>query len=139
MRLTTGFLVGLMAFWLNACSRGEEGVFHSSNLHRIYGDGLSVNIANVENETEGRPVAERYCECLGKTAHFERMELLSYQRETSMSALFNRASGPVSVSKTQIRTRASADRGTVGWVVPQPNIWLMALTPFPQLMGATRK
>ena len=100
MRLTTAFLVGLMALWLSACSRGEEGLFRSSNLRRTYGDGLSVNIANVENETEGRPYAERYRKRLGKTAHFERMELLSDRRETSMSALFSCASGPVSVPKT---------------------------------------
>jgi len=99
MRLTTGFLVGLLAFWLSACSRGEEGAFHSSSLKRTYGDGLSVNIANVKNETEGRPFAERYCKRLGKTAHFERMELLSYHRQTAMSALFNCASGPVPVAK----------------------------------------
>jgi hypothetical protein len=100
MRLTTAFLVGLMALWLSACSRGEEGLFRSSNLHRTYGDGLSVNIANMENETEGRPYAERYCKRLSKMAHFERMELLSYHRETAMSALFNCASRPVSVPKT---------------------------------------
>jgi hypothetical protein len=100
MRLTTAFLIGLMAPWLSACSRGEEGVFRSSDLHRTYGDGLSVNIANVEDETEGRPYAERYCKRLGKAAHFERMELLSDRRETSMSALFICASRPMSVPKT---------------------------------------
>jgi hypothetical protein len=100
MRLTTALLVGLMALWLGACSRGEEGLFLSSDLHRTYGDGLSVNIANVENETEGRPFAERYCKRLGKTAHFERMELLSNRHETAMSALFNCASRPVSAPKT---------------------------------------
>jgi hypothetical protein len=100
MRLTTGFLLGLTAFSLSACSRGEEGPFRSSNLHRTYGDGLSVNIANVENEAEGRPFAERYCKRLGKTAHFERMELLSDQRKSSISALFNCASRSVSVPKT---------------------------------------
>jgi hypothetical protein len=98
--MATAFLVGLMAFWLSACSRGEEGLFRSSNLQRTYGDGLSVNIANVENEVEGRPFAQRYCKHLGKTAHFERMELLSHHRETAMSALFNCASRPVSVPKT---------------------------------------
>jgi hypothetical protein len=100
MHLTTALLVGLTALWLGACSRGEEGLFLSSDLHRTYGDGLSVNIANVENETEGRPFAERYCKRLGKTAHFERMELLSNRHETAMSALFNCASRPVSAPKT---------------------------------------
>jgi hypothetical protein len=99
MRLAIAFLVGLMAFWLSACSRGEEGTFHSSSLQRTYGDGLSVNIANVKSETEGRPFAERYCLRLGKTAHFERMELLSYHRETSMSALFKCEARPVSAPK----------------------------------------
>jgi hypothetical protein len=94
------FLVGLMAFWLSACSQGEEGLFRSSSLDRTYGDGLSVNIANVENEAEGRPFAERYCKRLGKTAHFERTELLSYRHETAMSALFKCVSRPASASKT---------------------------------------
>jgi hypothetical protein len=88
-------LVGLTAFWLSACSQGEEGLFRSSNLRQTYGDGLSVNIANVENEAEGRPFAERYCKRLGKAAHFERMELLSDRHETAMSALFSCASRPV--------------------------------------------
>jgi hypothetical protein len=105
MRLTTAFLVGLMALWLGACSRGEPGLYRSSHLHRTYGDGPSVNIANVENETEGRPYAERYCKRRGKTAHFERMELLSDRRETAMSALFSCASRPVSELKTEIRTQ----------------------------------
>jgi len=105
MRLTTAFLVGLMALWLSACSRREEGLFRSSNLHRTYGDGLSVNIANVENETEGRPYAERYCKRRGKTAHFERMELLTDRRETAMSALFSCASRPVSAPETEMRTQ----------------------------------
>ena len=100
MRLAMAFLVGLMAFWLSACSRGEDGLFRSSDMRRTYGDGLSVNIANVENETEGRPFAERYCKRLGKTAHFERTELLSYRHETAMSALFKCVSRPASASKT---------------------------------------
>jgi hypothetical protein len=89
-----------MALSLTACSAWKEGLFLSSNLRRTYGDGLSVNIANVENEMEGRPFAERYCQRLGRTAQFERMELLSYHRETAMSALFKCAAGPVSASKT---------------------------------------
>ena len=88
MRLTKGCLIGLVAILLSACSQGEEGQVRSSGLQRTFGDGLSVNIANVKNETESRPRAERYCNRFGKTAHFERMELLSYHRETSMSALF---------------------------------------------------
>jgi hypothetical protein len=100
MRLAMAFLAGLMAFWLSACSRGEDGLFRSSDMRRTYGDGLAVNIANVENETEGRPFAERYCNRLGKTAHFARMKLLSYRHETAMSALFKCASRPVSASKT---------------------------------------
>jgi hypothetical protein len=100
MRLAMAFLVGPMAFLLSACSRGEDGLFRSSNIRRTYGDGLSVNIANVENETAGRPFAERYCKRLGKTAHFERMELLSYRHDTAMSALFKCASRPVSAPKT---------------------------------------
>jgi hypothetical protein len=100
MRLAMAFLVGLMAFWLSGCSRGEDGLFRSSDMRRTYGDGLSVNIASVENETENRPFAERYCKCLGKTAHFERTELLSYRHETAMSALFECVSRPASASKT---------------------------------------
>jgi hypothetical protein len=92
MRLTKAFLLGLLAFSLNACSRGEDGLFLSSDMGRTYGDGLSVNIANVENEAAGRPFAERYCKRFGKTAHFERMQWLSYRHETALSALFNCAS-----------------------------------------------
>jgi hypothetical protein len=100
MRLTISFAVGLMIFCLSACSRGQEGLFLSSDLHRTYGDGLSVNIANVENEEEARPSAMRYCNRLGKTADFERMELLSTHRAAAMSALFTCTSRPMSVSET---------------------------------------
>jgi len=100
MRLAMAFLVGLMAVWLRACSRGADGLFRSSDMRRTYGDGLSVNIADVENEAEGRPFAERYCNRLGKAAHFARMELLSYRHDTAMSALFKCASRPVSAPKT---------------------------------------
>jgi len=65
----------------------------------------------VENETEGRPYAERYCKRLGKTGHFERMELLSDHRETPKSAVFNCAACPVSVPKSEIRTLASPGCG----------------------------
>jgi hypothetical protein len=87
MRLTMAFVVGLTALVLSACSEGKPG--HNAYLHRTYGDGLSVNIANVDNEAEGRPYAERYCRRLGRTALFKRMELLSYHRETAISALFD--------------------------------------------------
>ena len=100
MRLTISFVVGLLAFSLSACSGGQEGLFLSSDLHRTYGDGLSVNIANVENEVEARPFAKRYCNRLGKTAHFERMELLSTHRAAAMSALFTCTSRSMSVPET---------------------------------------
>ena len=99
VRLTMALMAGLMAFWLSACSKGEEDLFRSSNLRRTYGDGLSVNIANVENEAEGRRFAERYCKRLGRTAHFERMELLSDHQETALSALFHCVSPPISGPK----------------------------------------
>ena len=86
-RLAIALVVGLMALGLSACSPGEPG--HNAYLNRTYGDGLSVNIANVDNEVEGRPYAERYCNRLGRTALFKRMELLSYHRETAISALFD--------------------------------------------------
>jgi hypothetical protein len=105
MRLTLSFVIGLWSIWLSACSRGQEGLFLSSDLHRTYGDGLSVNIANVENEVAGRPFAKRYCNRLGKTAHFERMELFSAHRVVAMSALFTCTSGPVSVPETSIQTQ----------------------------------
>ena len=81
------FVAGLTALALSACSEGKPG--HNPLLHRIYGDGLSVNIANVDNEAEGRPYAEQYCRRLGRTALFKQMQLLSYHRQTAMSALFD--------------------------------------------------
>jgi hypothetical protein len=105
MRLTLSSLVGLLAFWLTACSGGQEGLFLSSDLHRTYGDGLSVNIVNVENEAEAGPFAKRYCKRLGTTAHFERMELFSSHRAVAMSALFTCTSPSMSVPKAQIQTQ----------------------------------
>ena len=87
MRLAMAFVVGLAALVVSACSEGTPG--HNAFLHRVYGEGLSVNIANVDNEAEGRPYAERYCKRLGRTALFKRMELLSSHCETAMSAMFD--------------------------------------------------
>jgi hypothetical protein len=87
LQLAMAFIVGLIALVLSACSEGKPG--HNAYLHRTYGDGLSVNIANVDNEAEGRPYAERYCRRLGRATLFRRMEILSYHRETAMSALFD--------------------------------------------------
>jgi hypothetical protein len=87
LRLAMALVVGLMALVLSACSEGKPG--HNAYLHRTYGDGLSVNIANVDNEAEGRPYAERYCRRLGRAALFKRMESLNVHRETAISALFD--------------------------------------------------
>ncbi len=46
--MAMAFVVGWTAFGLSACSEGKPG--HNAFLHRTYGDGLSVNIANVDNE-----------------------------------------------------------------------------------------
>ena len=94
MRSTLALLIGLMDLWLSACSQGQANLYRSSNEQRIYEDGQSVDIANVESEAEARPFAEQYCNDRGKTAHFQRMELLSYHHFPTMSASFNCASQP---------------------------------------------
>ena len=94
MRLTLVLLIGLMTLWLNGCSEGQPNLYRSSNEQRIYDDGRSVNITNVESEAEARPLAERYCNGQGKSAHFERMELLTYHHFGTMSASFNCSSQP---------------------------------------------
>jgi hypothetical protein len=89
MRLTVSFLVGLMAICLGACTQGQANLFRSSNERRIYDDGLSVNITNVESEAEAQPFAKKYCNSFGKKADFQRMELLSYHHVATASASFN--------------------------------------------------
>jgi hypothetical protein len=88
MRLILTLLMELMAFWLSACSQGQPDLYRSSREKRIYNDGRSVNITNVESEAEARPFAEQYCNDQGETAHFERMELLTYHHVATMSAAF---------------------------------------------------
>jgi len=94
MRSILTLLMGLMAFWLSACSTGQPDLYRSSNEQRIYEDGRSVNITNVESEAEARPFAEQYCGSQNKTAHFQQMELLSYHHIGTMSAVFDCASPP---------------------------------------------
>ena len=89
MRLSLAFLIGLMAISLSACSQGQANLFLSSNEQRIYEDGRSVNITNVESEAEARPFAQQYCNGRGKTARFKRMELRSYHHLATMSASFS--------------------------------------------------
>jgi len=44
---------------------------------------------NVANETEALPFAEQYCQARDRIAHFNRMEILSYHRVASRSAVFD--------------------------------------------------
>jgi hypothetical protein len=48
--LAKAFVVGLVVLVLSACLEGKPG--HNAYLHRTYGDGLPVHIANVDNEAE---------------------------------------------------------------------------------------
>jgi hypothetical protein len=89
MRAIASLMIGLAAFWLGACTPGEKDVFRSSNQQRTIGQGLSVRIANVATETEARPFAEEYCKAHGRMAHFDRMEMVSYHKVASKSALFD--------------------------------------------------
>jgi hypothetical protein len=82
-------MIGPMAVWLAACTPGEKNVFRSSNQQRVIGQGLSVRITNVANETEALPFADEYCKARGGMAHFNRMEIVSYHNVASKSALFD--------------------------------------------------
>ena len=82
-------MIGLAACWLGACSPGEKNVYRSSNQQRTIGHGLSVGITNVANETEALPFADQYCNALGRMAHFDHMEIVSYRNVASTSALFD--------------------------------------------------
>ena len=95
MRSTLTLLMGLMAFWLSACSQGGPNLYRSSNEQRIYEEGRSANITNVESEAEARPFAEQYCGSQNKMAHFHKMELLTYHHIATMSAAFYCASPPL--------------------------------------------
>jgi hypothetical protein len=92
MRLTLALLLGLMTLWISACSPGQPNLYRSSNEKKIYYDGRSVDVTNVENEAEARPFAEQYCSSRGETAHFARMELISYHRIATLGASFSCAS-----------------------------------------------
>jgi hypothetical protein len=82
-------MIGLTAVCLGACTPAEKNVFRSSNQQRTIGHGLSVRITNVASESEALPFAEEYCNALGKTAHLDRMENVSYHSVASKSALYD--------------------------------------------------
>ena len=82
-------MIGLTAVSLAGCAPEEASVFHSSNQQRTIGHGLSVRITNVASEAEARPFADEYCRARGRTAHFDRMEMVSYHHVASRSALFD--------------------------------------------------
>jgi hypothetical protein len=94
MRPVRSLLIGLTAFWLGACTPGEENLYRSSNQPRTIGHGLSATITNVANEKEALPFAEQYCNGRGRMAHFKRMQMLSYHSVASKSALFDCVSRP---------------------------------------------
>ena len=82
-------MIGLTAVGLGACTPAEKNVFRSSNQERTIGHGLSVRITNVASAPEALPFAEDYCNALGRTAHFDRMENVSYHSVTSKSARYD--------------------------------------------------
>ena len=89
MRPIASLMIGLTAAWLAACAPAEKNVFRSSNQERTIGDGLSVRITNVATDTEALPFADEYCKARGRTAHFDRMEMVSRHNVVSNSALFD--------------------------------------------------
>ncbi len=90
MRLIKPLMIGLtVSVWLGACTPGNPNVYRSSNQQRTIGDGLSVRITNVASEAEAQPFANEYCKARGRMAHFDRMEMLTYHRVASQSALFD--------------------------------------------------
>jgi hypothetical protein len=89
MRSKATFLVGLTAFCLGACTSGEANLYRSSNQPRTIEHGQFVTVMNVANETEALPFAEQYCQARDRIAHFNRMEILSYHRVASRSAVFD--------------------------------------------------
>jgi hypothetical protein len=48
-----------------------------------------VRITNVATKTEALPFADEYCKARGRTAHFNRMEMVSRRNLASNSALFD--------------------------------------------------
>ncbi len=94
MRWTLALLIGLVTLCLSACSQGPPNLYRSSHEQKIYPEGRSVDVTNVESEAEARPFAEQYCSGRDETAHFERMEMLSYHRIATMGASFSCASQP---------------------------------------------
>jgi predicted naringenin-chalcone synthase len=40
----------------------------------VVGDGNSVLVSHVRNQTDGQPLAEKHCKRFGKSARFNRME-----------------------------------------------------------------
>jgi hypothetical protein len=56
------------------------GTFNYSSVHRnqvgptMVGDGNSVLVSHVRNQTDGQSLAEKHCKRFGKIARFNRME-----------------------------------------------------------------
>jgi predicted naringenin-chalcone synthase len=56
------------------------GTFNDSSVHRnlvgptVVGDGNSVLVSHVRNQTDGQQLADKHCKRFGKTARFNRME-----------------------------------------------------------------
>jgi hypothetical protein len=56
------------------------GTFNDSSVHRnlvgptVVGDGNSVLVSHVRNQTDGQQLAEKHCKRFRKSARFNRME-----------------------------------------------------------------
>jgi hypothetical protein len=88
MRSTSTILIVLTTIGLNACTQEHANLFRSSSAPRIYNDGQSVDVTNVEGEAEAQPFAKQYCNNFGKKAAFQKLELLSYHHVAIASASF---------------------------------------------------
>ena len=65
----------LLSISLRSC-----GTFNDGSVHRnlvgptVVGDGNSVLVSHVRNQTDGQQLAEKHCKRFRKSARFNRME-----------------------------------------------------------------
>jgi hypothetical protein len=69
------FAAAVLSVSLCSCSAYNDRSVHRNLVGpTVVGDGNSVLVSHVRNQTDGQPLAEKHCKRFGKSARFNRME-----------------------------------------------------------------
>jgi hypothetical protein len=68
------FATAVLSLSSCSCAAHNDANYRNSVGPTVVGDGNSVLVSHVRNQTDGQQLADKHCKRFGKTARFNRME-----------------------------------------------------------------